>query len=123
MRLCRCDMCEALGDIPPAASAYQPPPSAPNGWAHVSIVRMRSVDSPEPRGQRMTFLSLEMGQVEASLVPTGGAVRPEPVVFHVATELDLCPKCIEKLVGHPGLTKRIAADDMRAEATALRGMP
>lgn len=120
MMLCRCDMCEAVADIAPQESPYRQPPNKPKGWAVVHIAREHSIEAPAPAGQRMTFLSPAMGQVEARLESTD-APKPEPITVPVQTELQLCAKCTERLLNHPALLKRLAADDTRTEALALRG--
>lgn len=121
MKLCRCDMCETVAELeaPPSPYVVQQR-ETPKGWAHITISREHSVEKPMPRGQRMRFHSPEMGPVEASIEPTE-MPKPEPFVLHVATSLDLCGKCLQKFATDPALSKRMVADEMRAEAMALRG--
>jgi hypothetical protein len=58
-----------------------------------------------------------MGELSATQEPETTAGHS----VHVATELHLCARCLEQLVKDPNLSRRIAADDTRAEQLAAAG--
>jgi hypothetical protein len=114
-------MCQVLGDITPHGNAYAPPPSTPKGWANVTIVRERTVQPPPAHRMRMQVESPDGGLLGELSATTEPDERPAGHVVHVATELQLCGKCLEQLVKDPNLSRRIAQDDTRVERAVLLG--
>lgn len=117
MKLCRCDMCETVLDLDPAPTPYGEQAQVPQGWAVVSIARTRAVRPTAPANRHTMTVEGDMGEVE--LTAETDETEPPPYIVHTCSQLHLCEPCLERLVTHPSMSKRIAEDDARAEVAQM----